>query len=218
MDEHLQEEKTADSHHEVVRSEEDFLKFGILNRRLNLDIPGLEVDASIEGEFNYVRDVLELSGFMGHDSPAMWYSNDQPVDPIVYEELEGCLLFDPECSDNVNQENDNCNHLLLFDLVNEVLVEIFGRSYSYYPKPLSSLSHVHPLPVGDHVLRQVWTLISWYLSSNNAELFYPSLDYYVSRDLARSDGWMNLQFDSECVGLELDDLIFDDLLEEIICS
>ena len=55
------------------------------------------------------------------------------------------------------------------------------------------------------------------MNSTTAEL-YLSLDYYVSKDLAKYDGWMNLQFDSECVGLELDDLIFDDLLEEIIST
>lgn len=194
-------------YHEEERGEEDVLKFGV------------EVDAKLGVEFNYVRDVLEISGFTGHDSLGMWYSADQPIDPIVYEEMEKCLLFDTECSNIIGNEEygHDCNHLLLFDLVNEVLVEIFGRSCSYYPKPLSSLAHVHPMPKGEHVTPEVWTLISSYLRSNS-NLLYPSLDYYVSQDLARSDGWMNLQFDSECVGLELDDLIFDDLLEEIICT
>jgi len=107
------------------------------------------------------------------------------------------------------------NHLLVFDIVNEGLLEIFGRSYNYYPRPLSTLSRVHPLPTGESVLYNVWKLISWYLNSTISDL-YTSLDYYVSKDLSKYDGWMNLQFDSECVGLELDDLIFDDLLEEII--
>ncbi|XP_028804942.1 protein TRM32-like [Neltuma alba] len=164
----------------------------------------------------YVKDVLELSGLStSHEYLSTWFSNEQPVDPTVYDELEGCLLFDPQSARN-EETRAHCNHLILFDLINEVLIEIFGRSYSYYPKSLSSLCHVYPIPVGDQVLGQVWTLIKWYLNLNSE--FYPSLDYYVSRDLARSDGWMNLQFDSECVGLELDDLIFDDLLDEIICT
>ncbi|KAL5067020.1 hypothetical protein RYX36_017907 [Vicia faba] len=101
----------------------------------------------------------------------------------------------------------------------EGLLEIFGRSYNYYPRPLSSLSHVHRLPNGrDDVLHKVWKLITWYLSSAPPDEAYQSLDYYVSKDLARNDGWMNLQFDSECVGLEIDDLIFDDLLDDIIYS
>jgi hypothetical protein len=190
--------------------DENFLKFGY-------EIPSMEIDTNNEAAYNYVKKVLELSGFTSNESLGTWYSDNQPLDPSVYEELEGCLLLDPDCSGNCD-EGGQCNHLLLFDIINEGLLEIFGRSYNYYPRPLSSLSYVHPLPNGgDNVLHKVWKLISWYLNSapdyNEA---YTSLDYYVGKDLAKNDGWMNLQFDSECVGLEIDDLIFDDLLEEII--
>lgn len=208
-----QEEKL--DHTEVVENGENFQKFETLSKRFVYEIPCIEVHASHKAAFNYVRKVLELSGFTSHESLGIWYADDQPVDPSVYEELEGCLLLDPDCSGNCD-EDGQCNHLLLFDVINEGLLEIFGRSYSYYPRPLSYLSHVHPLPAGGDVLHKVWTLISWYLNSTSDA--YQSLDYYVSKDLGRSDGWMNLQFDSECVGLELDDLIFDDLLEEIICT
>ncbi|TKY53612.1 TRM32 protein [Spatholobus suberectus] len=206
------EQQEAKDHPEVV---ENFQKLGTVSKRFNYEIPCIEVDASNEAAFNYVRKVLELSGFTGHDSLGIWYSDNLPVDPSVFEELEGCLLLDPDCSGNSGEDGE-CNHLLLFDIINEGLWEIFGRSYNYYPRPLSSLSHVHPLPAGENVLHKVWTLISWYLNSTTE--LYPSLDYYVSKDLAKYDGWMNLQFDSECVGLELDDLIFDDLLEEIFCA
>lgn len=171
--------------------------------------PNLEVDAKDKAEFNYVRDVLELSGFSGNESLATWHSDDQPVNPLVYEEVESCLLPDAVSGKEVG----NCSHPVLFDLINEVLTEIFGRSYSYCPKLLSPLSHIRPMPSGHHVLEEVWTLMSWYLSSRpDSDL---SLDYSVSRDLSKGDGWMNLQFDTECVGLELEDLIFDDLLEEV---
>ncbi|CAJ1967930.1 unnamed protein product [Sphenostylis stenocarpa] len=209
---HVAEQQEAEEDH--PEEVENFQNLGTLSNSFNYEIPCIEVDPSNEAAFNYVRKVLDLSGFTGHISPGIWYSDNQPVDPSVYEELEGCLLLDPDCSGN-SGEGGECNHLLLFDIVNEGLLEIFGRSYSYYPRPLSSLSHVHPMPSGENVLYNVWKLISWYLNSTIYD-YYTSLDYYVSQDLAKYDGWMNLQFDSECVGLELDDLIFDDLLEEII--
>ena len=209
-----EQQKAKMDHPEAVESGENFQKLANLSKRFDYEVPCIEVDPSHEAAFNYVRKVLELSGFTGFESLGLWYSDNQPVNPSVYEELEGCLLLDPDCSGN-SDEGGQCDHLLLFDIVNEGLLEIFARSYSYYPKPLSSLSHVHPLPVGENVLQKIWALISWYLNSTSE--VYPSLDYYVSRDLAKNDGWMNLQFDSECVALELDDLIFDDLLEEIIC-
>ncbi|CAL0328387.1 unnamed protein product [Lupinus luteus] len=208
-----QQEPEVD-HAEMAENEENFPKIGNLNKCFNYEIPHIEVEESHKAAYNYVKKVLELSGFNANEPNGIWYSNNQLVDPSIYEELEGCLLLDPDCSGNCDEEGQ-CNHMLLFDIINEGLLQIFGKSYSYYPRPLSSLSHIHPLPIGDNILHKVWTLIRWYLNSPSSEV-YASLDYYVSRDLAKNDGWMNLQFDSEFVGLELDDFIFDDLLDEII--
>ncbi|QCE06183.1 hypothetical protein DEO72_LG9g1194 [Vigna unguiculata] len=209
---HMSEQQEAEENH--PEEGENFQNIGTLNQSLNYEFPCIEIDPSNVAAFNYVTKVLDLSGFTDQDSLGIWYSDNQPVGPAVYEELEGCLLLDPHCSGN-SGEGGECNHMLLFDIVNEGLLKIFGRSYNYYPRPLSTLSHVHPLPTGDNVLYDVWKLISWYLNSTISDS-YISLDYYVSKDLSKYDGWMNLQFDSECVGLEIDDLIFDDLLEEII--
>ncbi|KAJ7950325.1 Protein TRM32 [Quillaja saponaria] len=196
----------------VAESKADYQTFEILSKQWKYGIPQLQVDAKDKAKFDFVRDVLELSGLSGHDSIGTWHSDDQPIDPSVYEEIEGCLLLDPDCSGN--EESGHCNHMLLFDLINEVLVEIYGRSYSYCPMSLSSLCSIRLMPAGNHVLREVWSLISWYLSLRS-EADQP-LDYVVSRDLAKGDGWMNLQFETECVGLELEDLIIDDLLEEFL--
>ncbi|KAL2509425.1 hypothetical protein Fot_33072 [Forsythia ovata] len=169
-------------------------------------------DIQYKSEFNYVRDVLELSGFSGNGILGKWHSAEQPVDPSVFEEVEGCLIAQPYCSGN--EEGGCCNHLLLFDLINEVLVDIYEKSFSYWHKPLTFQSHIHRMPFGHHVLEEVWADISWYLSWK-PEIFL-TLDDAVSRDLAKVDSWMNLQFDAEFVGLEMEDLIFDDLLEELI--
>jgi hypothetical protein len=188
-------------------------KIDFLSNILNNDSHPFQVHAKDKAEFDYVKDVLTLSGFTGNELLGTWNSDDQPVHHSIFEEAEGCMLLDPECCGN---EGGNCHHLLLFDLINEVLMEIYANSYTYYPVPLSSLSHVRPMPVGRHVLEEVWTNISWYLSSTTEGDH--SLDHAFSRDLAKRDGWMNLQYDTECAGLELEDLIFEDLLEEILCA
>ncbi|GAB4833802.1 hypothetical protein Ancab_032051 [Ancistrocladus abbreviatus] len=172
------------------------------------------VGSKHQADFKYVRDILQISGYTGNQLLGSWYSAEQPVDPSVFVEFESCSLVEPDCL--AFEENTQCNHLLLFDLINEVLLAIYERSVTYWPNPLSSASRIHPMPRGYHVLEEVWASISWYLSSR-PELD-PSLDYATSRDLAKDDGWMNLQFDAECVGLELEDFIFDDLLKELIDS
>ncbi|KAF8395118.1 hypothetical protein HHK36_019059 [Tetracentron sinense] len=186
----------------------------ISSKNVESDFLYVQLDRKDKADYNYVRDVLELSGFSGNEYLGTWHSLDQPVDPSVFEEVEGCLPLEPDYSRH--EAGGSCDHQLLFDLINEILLEIYERSFTYCPRPLSFNSHIRPLPVGYHVLEEVWASISWYLSSR-PELDQ-SLDYAVARDLAKGDGWMNLQFDTECEGLELEELIFDDLLEEVICS
>lgn len=172
-----------------------------------------QVNPKDRDKFDYVRKVLELSGFSYNQALGAWYSDDQPVDPAVYEELESsCIPHDSICAGNKNGE---CELLmLLFDLINEVLMDIYERSYSYYPKPLSSLSHIRPMPAGHHVLREVWENMNWYLRlTPTADR---SLDSVVSKDLAKCDEWMSMQFESECVALEVEELVFEDLLDEVV--
>ncbi|GKV05819.1 hypothetical protein SLEP1_g17785 [Rubroshorea leprosula] len=196
----------------LTTSSNDSEKEQVSEMDLNGDILQVQVEAKDKANFDYVRDILELSGFSGDEALGSWYSIDQPVDPLVYEEVGGCMLCDPDSL--VSKEGSICNHQLLFDLINEVLMDIYEKSYCHCPRPLSCLSHIRPMPVRYHVLEEVWANISWYLN------FEPGndqpLDYVVSRDLSRSDGWMNLRFDTEGVGLELEELILEDLLEEVM--
>ncbi|KAG7549233.1 hypothetical protein ISN45_Aa06g001510 [Arabidopsis thaliana x Arabidopsis arenosa] len=190
----------------------------IVSRSKQLD-EVLNIDAQDKVKFNYVRDILEISGFNAPESLSMWQLDYQPLDPLVYEEVTtttGCMFQDPECSRN-EEEGGNCNHLLLFDLINEVLIEIYERSYHYCPKPLSSLCKIHPMPVGYSVLKEVWVRISCYLRYKPYDE-QQSFDKIMSRDLSKDDGWMDLQFESECVGIEVEDLIFEELLEELLVS
>ncbi|XVE76363.1 hypothetical protein DITRI_Ditri12bG0166300 [Diplodiscus trichospermus] len=209
----------ADMQHElrytpkVAEGMAEFEKVEALKKDLDTDLLKDPVDTNDKDKFNYVRDVLELSGFSGNEALGTWHADDQPLDPVVYDEaIRGCIFCDPRCSGV--EEVTYCNHPLLFDLINEVLLELYERSYSYCPIILSSLCHIRAMPVGQNVVNEVWANISWYLSYESG--FDKPLDYVSCRDLARSDGWMNLQFENECLGLELEELIFDDLLEELM--
>ncbi|XP_016464656.2 uncharacterized protein LOC107787576 [Nicotiana tabacum] len=177
---------------------------GLLANEQKKSLFQVQVDERNKAEFNYVKDVLELSGFSGN----IFMMNPSSV----LEEMEGCLLDQPESSGYA--EYGNCDQLLLFDLINEVLLQLYERSSLYWPRSLTTRSYIHPTPVAYHLLEEVWTDISWCLSFKLENDL--SLDDAMSHDLAKRDNWMNLQFDAECVGLELEDLIFDDLLDELI--
>ncbi|KAK4730629.1 hypothetical protein R3W88_023617 [Solanum pinnatisectum] len=195
----LSEAKGAEE--DAVNTDKKGLSSSDLNRILQI-----QVDKRYESEFNYVKDVLELSGFSGNKFIGKWHSADKPVNPSLFDEVEGYCLLD--------QEGVTCDQLLLFDLINEVLLQIYERSCSYWPKSLTCHSHIHTMPIGYHVLGEVWKEVNSCFESE-MKIDQP-IDDAVSRDLAKDETWMNLQFDAVCGGLELEDLILNDLLEELV--
>ncbi|KAL6528704.1 hypothetical protein OROMI_029349 [Orobanche minor] len=184
-------------------------------KKLYDDLSRFRVGTKTEAEFNYVKDVLDLSGFTKDELLGKWHTAEHPVDPSVFDEVEeGCLVSQPECSGN--DEGGTCDHLLLFDLINEVLLDIHERSFYYWPVPLTVRSCIHQMPKGYRVLEEVWVEISWLLGWRTE--IDQSIDDGVGRDLGRHDRWMDLQADAEFVGIEVEDLIFDDLLDEIVST
>ncbi|XP_045832467.1 uncharacterized protein LOC123923777 [Trifolium pratense] len=169
-------------------------KMEILSKKLNHEIPHIHVDTKYKDEFNYVKYVLEISGLTSNESISAWYSKDTPIDPSLYEEMEN----DPNFCAN---KGDQCNHHVLFDLINETVLEIYGRSHCYPP-------------IGCHILHKVWTHMSKSLCLRSK--VGQKIDDHISKDLSKSDGCFNVQFYGEDVGLEVEEMIFQDLLVEIM--
>ncbi|KAI3732789.1 hypothetical protein L1987_63997 [Smallanthus sonchifolius] len=170
------------------------------------------MDLSIkDDDFTYVKKILERSGFLKNGFQRTWYASYQPLDPFMFQELESQYFHDPDRF--AEEVNILSHHLLLFDLVDEVLLTMYERSSTYYPKKLSSF-HIWPAPTGSRAVDEVWNCISQWINLKHD--LNESLNDIVARDLGSYDGWMSLQSDSECVGLDLEDLILDDVLEEFL--
>ncbi|KAG9444609.1 hypothetical protein H6P81_015949 [Aristolochia fimbriata] len=166
-----------------------------------------------EPEFKYVREILRRAGFSGSELLGSWYAPQQPLDPRLFDELASQQI-QYDASGKVASLEAYLEHLLLFDLLNEALMEVYERSSSSSSSSYQSLSR--PMPVGYRVVEEVWSVVSWHLN------FVPQVDtlveYVVARDLNKYDGWMNLQLDVESLALDLEDWILDDLLDEVIPS
>ncbi|GAB2233630.1 hypothetical protein Droror1_Dr00002857 [Drosera rotundifolia] len=106
------------------------------------------------------------------------------------------------------------SYSIAFDLIDEALLHIFDRSCTYYPKALSSMCQVRPVPTGIDVFKDVRVYICTYFSLRPVS--DASLDGAVAHDLSKDKGWMSLQHDSESVALELEHMIFNELLDEVI--
>ncbi|KAL8129030.1 hypothetical protein V2J09_018185 [Rumex salicifolius] len=168
-------------------------------------LPSKLVDEKQNQEFNYVKVVLELSGFTAKDQTWVWYTIEHPLNPTIFKEIE------KEYYPLEQKEEHKWGRKLIFDLINEALVEIDERSYLYCPRALSSNCHVHPIPKGQRLLEEVWVFVGQCLSWR-PELD-PTLDLAVAQDLLLGrNGWMNLQIESECVALELEEMILDEFI------
>jgi len=179
--------------------------------------PFEDLDSNVE--LQYAKYVLDLMGFTaGEDPYGAWHSLDQPLDPALFDGIEVCCPFEAKLWNKEAVGTLSKYHRkVLFALINEALMYVHERSYVYYPKLLSYSCHVRPAPKGkNQVVEEVWEFMSQYLRWRQE--LDPVLNLAVPRDLSEEGrGWMNLQTDSECLALYLEDSIFDELLEEIIC-
>ncbi|XP_040385160.1 uncharacterized protein LOC102702236 isoform X2 [Oryza brachyantha] len=162
-----------------------------------------------EADFQYVKDILKKSGFGCGE--ADWYAANQPVSPVIFEEAE----FSCQEIDMANDEPHSVvRRMLLFDLINEVLMGIYDSSLVTGPWHSRFDSRTRPIPMGSHVLEEVWANVSSYLSLQ----WKPGLtvEDIVAHDVMMKDSWMNLVYDAECLALDLEDMVVDDLLDDIV--
>ncbi|KAE8666693.1 Fasciclin-like arabinogalactan family protein [Hibiscus syriacus] len=79
-----------------------------------------EPDREADPWYNYVKDILELLGFTRDEGRQIWFSPDQPLDPSMFKEME--TLLHPELEFTIDEVGSNCDHQLVFDLVDEELL------------------------------------------------------------------------------------------------
>ncbi|OEL22548.1 hypothetical protein BAE44_0016420 [Dichanthelium oligosanthes] len=162
-----------------------------------------------EADFQYVKDILKKSGFSCGDVD--WYASNQPLSPMVFEEAE-CSC--QELSMASDEPQSTVRRMLLFDLINEVLLDIYDSSLVIGPWHSRFDLRTRPIPMGSHVLEEVWAKMSCYLSLHWRE--GQTVEDIVAHDLMRKDNWMNLVYDAECSALDMEDLMVEDLLDDVV--
>ncbi|KAH6828380.1 hypothetical protein C2S53_019988 [Perilla frutescens var. hirtella] len=214
----------ADSYYSEVFGKEHESRIDMLDSSIDTDDP-----QSIRGkplstryphkknsDLDYVRHLLHKSGIAIDASEMPWHASDQLFGPQLFEEVEAGWPHDEDQLDGLPDFQGCWHHQMLFDLVNEVLLDVYDISLPYYPKALSSSCQVRSFPMGDRVIEEVCTSIGTLMNIKPEEK--ESLDCVVGRDLVHDRRWMNLQLESESVAIYLEDMIFDELLQEVIFS
>ncbi|KAG1355030.1 hypothetical protein COCNU_07G011420 [Cocos nucifera] len=162
-----------------------------VNRRFHLD--------DKIARFEYIKTILEVSGLSMDDILKEWSLEDQFL---------GQSLFD-EIGTSYGQLQNNPK--LLFDCINEVLMEMQGRFFRCTPLVSFIKPNVQPVPVGEHFVQEVSRGIDWHLQMQSPS----TLAEIVQKDL-EGRIWMDLRFETEGICIEIEDTLLDDLTEEAV--
>ncbi|GFP91515.1 protein trm32 [Phtheirospermum japonicum] len=153
-----------------------------------------------ESAFEYVEAVLLGSGLNWDEFLLRWICLCELLDPSLFDEVE---LF---------SSRPRHDQKLLFDCANEALKEVCENYFGCFTnvKP-----NIRPVPKGMDLIHEVWEKVEGRLFQN---LRSHSLDGLVKRDLAGSRDWMNIRSDIELIVFDMEENIFDELLDEIVMS
>ncbi|CAL9237094.1 unnamed protein product [Arabidopsis halleri] len=147
----------------------------------------------------YIQAVVKSSELNWEELLARSFYSEQILEQALMDDID--FFSTNLCSDKK----------LLFDCINEVLMEFCGHGpWISFVKPSMRF-----FPDMENAVEVVQEEVYWHL------LPLPSphtLDQIVQKDLARTGNWMDLRFDIGCIGSETGEIILDDLLEEIISN
>ncbi|CAD6239639.1 unnamed protein product [Miscanthus lutarioriparius] len=172
------------------------------------DFDGLQVDPRHQIEFNHVKDIFKKSSFGNEILFDEWHSQNitalQEVDCQHYEAAAASFDFTDMSADQ----------LLLFDLTNEALLDIYKKHSVSMSRFSWFSSFDRPKPVGNRALKELWSRVSCHLDERPWSSI--EIDTILSNDLAKSDHWMNFPRDADHLGNKLADFVFDKLLTELV--
>ncbi|OEL33287.1 hypothetical protein BAE44_0005693 [Dichanthelium oligosanthes] len=172
------------------------------------DLNGFQVDTSHEVEFNYVKDIFKKSSFSNEILFDEWYSQN-----ITALQEEDCQHYEAAAA-AFDFTDMSAEQLLLFDLTNEALLDIY-KKYSVSISKFSWFSSFdRPQPVGHRALKELWSGVSCRLDERPWSSI--EVDTILSKDLAKSDRWMNFERDADHLGNELAEFVFDKLVSELV--
>lgn len=209
-------ERTCNSPSEAAISPPSRLQSSTLIE--NVDFESVELDGigcpeDKQLDLLYVKNVLVASGFTGDKAFSRWYLPNNPLDPSLFEKIENHCGYGSELGKSEANGSKWERHLL-FDCINEVLLEILGPFFNHHPWVRNTKLNLRNRPVGKQLLRETWAAISYYLYTQSENC--NTLENIVAKDLAKEGEWMQLQNYVEIIGCELERAIYNDLIEEAI--
>ncbi|KAK9757944.1 hypothetical protein RND81_01G195800 [Saponaria officinalis] len=149
----------------------------------------------------FVKDVLQMSGLTWDELLNRSLFSDHFINPSLIDEVD--FLPDLLC----------CDFNLLFDLINEVVIELCWLRFSCM---LSLAAPTVQLNLKEKdVFNEVWKVVNWYLKLDSPPL---TLDQILGIDVERRGAWDDLRLDCENIGIQIQEAILDEMVDDIISS
>ncbi|XP_038708067.1 uncharacterized protein LOC120003245 isoform X2 [Tripterygium wilfordii] len=153
----------------------------------------------------YIKVVLQASDLKCDEIYLMSSSSEELLDPLLFQEL-GLEFFSDELC---------CNKKLLFDCINEVLVDLYQPYFGCSPWSSFVKPSIRPIHDMKNATLEVWEGVNWHLTP----LPLPhTLDQMVKKDLAKTGTWMDLRLDTESIIFEMGEVIFEELMGDTVLS
>ena len=151
-------------------------------------------------ESSYIDDVLVHSGFGDTDPESFvagWESSECPLSPMIFEKLEK-VYGDP--TTGLKSERK-----LVFDRINSVLLEVFEQFVD--PQPWLKKG-VNSWWRKDRVEAEIYKLL--------ARQEKKVRDVVLEEDVERESEWVKLGADVNAIGVEIERMVIEELVDEIV--
>ncbi|RZC57026.1 hypothetical protein C5167_004328 [Papaver somniferum] len=151
--------------------------------------------------YDYVRAVLRASGLSWDEFTSNYESSSHLLDASLIDEVEvpsSRLCGEPE---------------LIFDCIDEVLVDLYERYFGCPPWLKFVKSDIRPVPEGNSIIKEVWEFIDTNLIPQPQPC---TLDHIVGKDFNKEGSWGNLRLDIEDIGIEISEAILIELIQDAV--
>ncbi|KAA8533795.1 hypothetical protein F0562_031312 [Nyssa sinensis] len=163
-------------------------------------------------EFQYISRIIKCTG-IDRNAPVSgtrWYSSSHPLDPSIFHLLE--LLCR---STTVSQLSHRCNRKLLFQLVDEILVELL-KPYLNLKPWLNSISDDYQIMNGSQLIDKLFAKIQSFPSADCRVL--EDIDALIDIDLCKHQQPLQrstaFEEEGEAIVSEIERDIVDSLVKE----
>ena len=145
----------------------------------------------------YIQAVLQAASLDWDEISMMCDSTDQLLDPFLFDTVK------------LQANQLHCDCMLLFDCIDEVLVDVYRSDLRYFPWLSFIKPNVRQLPIEETVISKVMKYVEWH---NSLHPTPRTMQQVVEMDIARSGTWIDIRKDAEDVIFQM----VEDVLEELI--